>query len=238
MIDKGKYSMVIFENVSKEFKGKIVLKHVNVKIAQGEICGLIGKNGSGKSVFMKLAAGMSYPTEGKITVNGKILAKGEFPHNTGIVLDNIGFLKEKTGYKNLKILAGILNKISDEQIISTMESMGLNANDKTIVGKYSVGMKQKLLLAQAMMEEPDLLLLDEPFNGLDEDSERRIIELLRQTNARKGTTIVIVSHDKDELENLCHRIYKVHNKRLEDVSYKPGSPLCTVPHICSETFIE
>lgn len=152
--------MIIFEDVSKEFKDKTVLEDVNIHISKGEICGITGRNGSGKSVFMKLAAGMLYPTEGQIEVNGKVLERGEFSQDTGIILDNTGFLKELTGYKNLKILASVLNRVSDEKIAAVMELVGLEAGNKTPVGKYSVGMKQKLLLAQAIMEEPALLLLD------------------------------------------------------------------------------
>lgn len=125
--------MIIFENVSKEFKGKKVLENVNIRIHRGEICGIVGKNGSGKSVFMKLAAGMLYPTKGRITVNGKRLEKGDFPPDTGIVLENAGFLKELTGYKNLKILASVLRKVSDQDIISVMELVGLEAGNKTPV---------------------------------------------------------------------------------------------------------
>lgn len=207
--------MIIFEDVSKEFKDKTVLEDVNIHISRGEICGITGRNGSGKSVFMKLAAGMLYPTEGQIEVNGKVLERGEFPQDTGIILDNTGFLKELTGYKNLKILASVLNRVSDEKIAAVMELVGLEAGNKTPVGKYSVGMKQKLLLAQAIMEEPVLLLLDEPFNGLDEESGHKMMELLRSMNRDKGTTIVIVSHDLEGIRSLCHRVYRVRMRRIE-----------------------
>lgn len=208
--------MIIFEDVSKEFKDKTVLEDVNIHISRGEICGITGRNGSGKSVFMKLAAGMLYPTEGQIEVNGKVLERGEFPQDTGIILDNTGFLKELTGYKNLKILASVLNRVSDEKIAAVMELVGLKAENRTPVGKYSVGMKQKLLLAQAIMEEPALLLLDEPFNGLDEESGHKMMELLRSMNRDKGTTIVIVSHDLEGIRSLCHRVYRVRMRRIEE----------------------
>lgn len=208
--------MIIFEDVSKEFKDKTVLEDVNIHISKGEICGITGRNGSGKSVFMKLAAGMLYPTEGQIEVNGKVLERGDFPQDTGIILDNTGFLKELTGYKNLKILASVLNRVSDEKIAAVMELVGLEAGNKTPVGKYSVGMKQKLLLAQAIMEEPALLLLDEPFNGLDEESGHKMMELLRSMNRDKGTTIVIVSHDLEGIRSLCHRVYRVRMRRIEE----------------------
>lgn len=210
--------MIIFENVSKEFKDKTVLENVNIHILKGEVCGIVGRNGSGKSVFMKLAAGMLYPTEGQIEVNGKVLERGDFPQDTGIILDNTGFLKELTGYKNLKILASVLKRVSDEKIAAVMELVGLEAGNKTPVGKYSVGMKQKLLLAQAIMEEPELLLLDEPFNGLDEESEQKMMGLLRKMNQDKGVTIVIVSHDMEGIRSLCHKVYRVHKKGIFEES--------------------
>lgn len=210
--------MIIFENVSKEFKDKTVLENVNIHILKGEVCGIVGRNGSGKSVFMKLAAGMLYPTEGQIEVNGKVLERGDFPQDTGIILDNTGFLKELTGYKNLKILASVLKRVSDEKIAAVMELVGLEAGNKTSVGKYSVGMKQKLLLAQAIMEEPELLLLDEPFNGLDEESEQKMMGLLRKMNQDKGVTIVIVSHDMEGIRSLCHKVYRVHKKGIFEES--------------------
>ena len=210
--------MIIFENVSKEFKDKTVLENVNIHILKGEVCGIVGRNGSGKSVFMKLAAGMLYPTEGQIEVNGKVLERGDFPQDTGIILDNTGFLKELTGYKNLKILASVLKRVSDEKIAAVMELVGLEAGNKTPVGKYSVGMKQKLLLAQAIMEEPELLLLDEPFNGLDEESEQKMMGLLRKMNEDKGVTIVIVSHDMEGIRSLCHKVYRVHKKGIFEES--------------------
>lgn len=209
--------MIIFEEVFKNFKDKCVLKSINIHIRKGEICGIVGKNGCGKSVFMKLIVGMLYPSAGEITVNGKLLKNGEFPENVGVVLDNVGFLKEYSGFTNLKILASIKNEITTEQIAEAMEAVGLVAKDKTTVAKYSVGMKQKLLIAQAIMESPDLLILDEPFNGLDEESECKISDLLLTINRSMGTTIVIVSHDKEELERLCHKIYKIENKEMKCV---------------------
>ena len=147
-------------------------------------------------------------------IGGKVLEKGEFPADTGIVLDNIGFIRDKSGYDNLKILASILKKADDARIREVMEYVGLRAEDRTVYGKYSLGMKQKLLIAQAVMERPSLLLLEEPFNALDEESEERIIELLLRMNQEDHVTIVIDSHDREVLERLCDRIYRAENKNL------------------------
>lgn len=206
--------MIIFENVSKSFGQKEVLKNVNVHLQKGKIYGICGRNGSGKSVFMKLTAGMLYPTAGEITVNGSRLKKGEFPADTGILMDHIGFLRDQTGYMNLRILAAILNKADDRRIREVMEMTGLQADDRTAYGRYSSGMKQKLLFAQAIMEYPSLLLLDEPFNALDEESERRFLMFLRRMNQENRTTIVIISHDREGLHQICHRLYKVQDRAL------------------------
>ncbi|MDE7318655.1 MAG: ABC transporter ATP-binding protein [Lachnospiraceae bacterium] len=206
--------MIIFENVFKSFGQKEVLENVNVHLQKGKIYGICGRNGSGKSVFMKLAAGMLYPTAGEITVNGKRLKKGEFPADTGILMDSVGFLRDQTGYRNLKILAAILNKVDDSRIREVMEMTGLRADDRTVYGRYSSGMKQKLLLAQAIMEYPSLLLLDEPFNALDEESERRFLSLLCQMNQEYKTTMVIISHDREGLHQICHHLYQVKDRTL------------------------
>ena len=213
-------NMIKIEKLSKEFKERELFTDVSFQITKGEICGIIGKNGVGKSVLMKMIAGIMYPTRGTIIIDGVMLKEGSFPEGVGIVLDNIGFLKEYNGYKNLKLIASILNQISDERIKECMQCVGLNPDDRTKVGKYSLGMRQKLALAQAIMEHPEILLLDEPFNGLDEESVRSIRELLIQINEEEKTTILIISHDKEDLMSFCNRIIKIENKNLKVVNLK------------------
>lgn len=206
--------MVVIENLSKEFKGKKIFEEADLSVSKGEICGIVGRNGIGKSVLLKMIAGLMYPTGGTIKVDGVPLVKGSFPRDVGVVLDNIGFLKEYSGYKNLKIIASILNRISDDRIRECMQLVGLSPEDKTKVRKYSLGMRQKLSIAQAIMEHPKLLLLDEPFNGLDAESEENIKKRLLQINKEENTTILIISHNRDELMNLSDRLVKIENKKI------------------------
>ncbi len=206
--------MVIIENLSKEFKGKKIFEEADLSVSKGEICGIFGRNGVGKSVLLKMIAGLMYPTGGTIRVGGVPLVKGSFPRDVGVVLDNIGFLKEYSGYKNLKIIASILNRISDDRIRECMQLVGLSPENKTKVGKYSLGMRQKLSIAQAIMEHPKLLLLDEPFNGLDAESEENMKKRLLQINKEENTTILIISHNRDELMNLSDRLVKIENKKI------------------------
>lgn len=214
MCRKGKIIMVEINGITKNFKGKVLFEDVSLKVEDGEICGIIGRNGVGKSVLLKMIAGIMYPTKGTIAIGGSVLEQGTFPNDIGVVLDNIGFLKEYSGYKNLKLIASIQNKITKERIFSVMESVGLDPLDKTKVGKYSLGMKQKLSLAQAIMEYPKLLLLDEPFNGLDDESFHRIRQLLLDMNTQEKTTILIISHDKEDLIDFSHNIVKIENHKL------------------------
>ena len=207
--------MIKIEKLYKNFKEKKLFEDVNLHINRGEICGIIGKNGAGKSVLLKMIAGVMYPTKGTIVIDDIPLKEGSFPEDIGIVLDNIGFLREYSGFKNLKLIASILNKVSDERIKEVMQSVGLNPEDKTKVGKYSLGMRQKLALAQAIMEYPKLILLDEPFNGLDEESAECIKELLIKINKNEKVTMLIISHDKEDLVSFCDRIIKIENKKLK-----------------------
>lgn len=206
--------MVVIENLSKEFKEKKIFEEADLSVSKGEICGIVGRNGIGKSVLLKMIAGLMYPTGGTIKVDGVPLVKGSFPRDVGVVLDNIGFLKEYSGYKNLKIIASILNRISDDRIRECMQLVGLSPEDKTKVRKYSLGMRQKLSIAQAIMEHPKLLLLDEPFNGLDAESEENMKKRLLQINKEENTTILIISHDREELMNLSDRLVKIENKKI------------------------
>ena len=171
-----------------------ILNDVTVSLEAGKIHGLIGRNGSGKTMLMKCICGFIRPTRGVVVVDGKRVGKDvDFPKNMGIIIETPGFIPYYSGYKNLKLLAGLRNKIGKEEIIQAMERTGLDPKLKRHVKKYSLGMRQRLGLAQAIMEDPDILILDEPMNGLDkdgvEDMRRYLIDLREQ-----GKTILIASH--------------------------------------------
>ena len=186
-----------------------ILNDVTVSLEAGKIHGLIGRNGSGKTMLMKCICGFIRPTRGVVVVDGKRVGKDvDFPKNMGIIIETPGFIPYYSGYKNLKLLAGLRNKIGKEEIIQAMERTGLDPKRKRHVKKYSLGMRQRLGLAQAIMEDPDILILDEPMNGLDkdgvEDMRRYLIDLREQ-----GKTILIASHSSEDISVLCDAVYEM-----------------------------
>lgn len=186
-----------------------ILNDVTVSLETGKIHGLIGRNGSGKTMLMKCICGFIRPTRGVVVVDGKRVGKDvDFPKNMGIIIETPGFIPYYSGYKNLKLLAGLRNKIGKEEIIQAMERTGLDPKLKRHVKKYSLGMRQRLGLAQAIMEDPDILILDEPMNGLDkdgvEDMRRYLIDLREQ-----GKTILIASHSSEDISVLCDAVYEM-----------------------------
>lgn len=199
------------KNVTKEFDKVEVIKNINLEFESGKIHGLYGRNGSGKSVLMKLICGFLIPTKGKILINGKDFnAKNEYPDNLRAVIEKPSFFPELTGFENLKLLAKIQNKISDEEIIKALDLVNLLDEKDKKYSKYSLGMKQKLAIAQAIMEEPSILILDEPFNGIEEKSVEKITIFLKE-EAKNGKTIIFSTHIKEDLENLADIIYKIDN---------------------------
>jgi len=201
--------MFVFQDVSKKFGTEQVLEHVSVEFGSGQIHGIIGKNGSGKTVFLMLACGLLYPDEGQVLVNGEQLgADTDFPDNIGIIIEAPGFLPYHSGYKNLLYLASLRNRIGKNAIKEAMRKVGLNPSDKKAVGKYSLGMRQRLGIAQAIMENPPLLVLDEPMNGLDKNGIEEMRALFLQLKA-KGTTILLASHVKDDIEVLCDTVSQI-----------------------------
>lgn len=186
-----------------------ILNDVTVSLEAGKIHGLIGRNGSGKTMLMKCICGFIRPTRGEVVVDGKRVGKDvDFPENMGIIIETPGFIPYYSGYKNLKLLAGLRNKIGREEIVQAMERTGLDPKLKRHVKKYSLGMRQRLGLAQAIMEDPDILILDEPMNGLDkdgvEDMRRYLIDLREQ-----GKTILIASHSSEDISVLCDAVYEM-----------------------------
>lgn len=198
---------IIVDHVSLQIKNAKLLSDVSLSLHSGCVYGLRGRNGSGKTVLMKTICGFMRPTEGQVLINGKVLHKDmDFLPSAGIIIEEPGFFPNYSGFKNLKILAGIQNRISDDKIRQMMEMVGLDSAMKKPVGKYSLGMRQRLGIAQAMMEEPEILILDEPTNGLDEDG----VEWFRQfilEQKEKGKLILLASHSKEDIEMLSDEVY-------------------------------
>lgn len=202
--------------LSKNIKNSLVLKDINLSLHKGQIYGFRGKNGSGKTMLFRALCGLILPTEGEVEVGGAVLGKEvSFPPSVGVLIEYPGFLNSHTGFKNLKMLADLNKVIDDEQIKEAIRAVGLNPDDKRKVRKYSLGMKQRLGLAQAIMEEPDLLILDEPTNALDSDGIEELKTLLLNLKA-KDKCIVIASHDKEELEFLSDEIFMMENGKIID----------------------
>lgn len=199
--------MIEVSNVTLKTKEYTILDNVSIKADKGEIVGLVGGNGSGKTMLMKCICGFLSSFSGQIIVGGKEIGKEiDFPENVGILIETPGFIPYYSGFKNLKILADLRGSITEEEIKSYMKMVGLDPELKRAVRKYSLGMRQRLGLAQALMEQPELLILDEPFNGLDKDMVLHIRKVLLEEK-EKGTTILLSSHNSDDIELLCDRQY-------------------------------
>lgn len=194
-------------NVVKTFGQQKVLNDVSMNCEAGVIYGLVGRNGSGKTVLLKCICGLTCPTEGSVSVWGKQIGRDtDFPDHTGFIIERPGFLLHESGLKNLKYLASIQKKISEDQIRYCMGLVGLDPNLKKPVGKYSLGMRQRLGIAQAIMEKPRLLILDEPTNGLDDQGVKDIRDLIKSLS-NDGVTIILASHSKEDIELLCDEVF-------------------------------
>lgn len=194
-----------------------ILKDITVSFSEGKIHGLIGRNGSGKTMLMKCVCGFIKPTSGEIIVDGKRVGRDvDFPKNMGIIIETPGFIPYYSGYKNLKLLAGLNNKIGREEIQKSMEQVGLDPKLKRHVRKYSLGMRQRLGLAQAIMENPKILILDEPFNGLDKDGVKEMREYLLSYK-KQGKTILICSHSAEDISVLCDTVHEMDKGVIEKV---------------------
>lgn len=200
-------NMIEITNLCKSFKDTKVLNDITIKIKKGNIIGIIGRNGSGKTVLFKCICGLISPTKGTVKINNKILGKDiDIPNNIGAIIENPGFLPNYSGFKNLKFLAMIKNQINNEHIKDTIKLVGLNPDSKKHVGKYSLGMRQRLGIAQAIMENPDILILDEPMNGLDNEGVKDMRKLFLSLK-EQGKTILLASHNKEDIEVLCDEVY-------------------------------
>lgn len=202
------------KNVTKRIDKVTILDSIYLQLDRGKIYGLKGKNGSGKTMLIKAICGLIRPSQGEIIVNGVTLGRNqEFPKSVGALIENPGFIENYSGYKNLKLLADIKGEIGENEIRTVMEALGLNPDEKKRVKKYSLGMKQKLGIAAALMEHPELILLDEPTNALDSESVEKFNALLRKEKERKAV-ILIASHDMEELEKIADLIFVIENGRI------------------------
>ena len=194
-------------NVTKVIKKTKVIDNVNITFEGGKIYGLSGKNGCGKTMLMRLISGLIYPTEGEVVIDGKNLGKDcSFPKSIGLLIENPAFLEEYTAYENLRMLNGVGgNRLDKEEILSLIKSVGLDPHDSRKYYKFSLGMRQRLGIAAAIMGKPDVILLDEPINAIDEDGVSEIRDLIRSLSG-EDRIIIIACHDKEEMEYMADEI--------------------------------
>ena len=202
------------QNVVKRFRDQVVLKNVSISFEKGKIHGIVGRNGSGKTVLFKCICGLMHPEEGVILVNGKRVGRDvDMPEDIGAIIEAPGFLPNYSGYKNLRFLANIRRKIGKEEILNVLKTVGLDPESRKHVGKYSLGMRQRLGIAQAIMENPDYLILDEPFNGLDQDGVEDVHQLLQKLK-KEGKCILLASHSATDISKACDEVYKIKEGKI------------------------
>lgn len=204
-------------DVCKTLEGQEILKNINLEFDSSKIHGIIGRNGSGKTVLIKCICGFMPVSSGSILVDEKRIGYDtEFIENTGFIIENPGFLNRYFGLKNLKYLASI-RKIADvDRLRECMKMVGLDPDSKKTVGKYSLGMRQRLGIAQALMEYPDIIILDEPMNGLDNSGVMEIRKILLQLKA-EGKLIIIISHNREDINSLCDKVYEMDKGEIKQV---------------------
>ena len=209
---------VELKNVSKRLNDVTVLEDISLTLEAGTIYGLKGKNGCGKTMLMRMMAGVIYPTSGTVSIDGEILHKDiATPRSIGVLIENPAFLPGYTGQRNLELLAGLTGKADRTQIAKTMNRVGLDPSDKRTYRKYSLGMKHRLGIACALMECPDLILLDEPINAIDEKGVPKIWEALQEEKQR-GALIVLACHDTEELTSLADQIITIEEGKICGIS--------------------
>lgn len=195
--------------IKKTIKNKEIIRNANLNFERGKAYGLVGANGSGKTMIMKIILGLVTPDQGDVYIDNKLITPGRpFPIDVGVIIENNGLWPELDAFENLKLLASINGRIGDSEIISSIKRVGLEANSKKIFSKFSLGMKQRLILAQAIMEKPQILLLDEPTNSLDEEGISTLKKILVEEKER-GCTIIISSHSPEQFEEIWDEIIQV-----------------------------
>lgn len=214
-MDKNKRDIAIsLQHVYKSFGDEEVLHDVNYNFEEGKIHGIVGNNGSGKTVLFKCICGFLRPTKGRILVDYQQVGKDvDFPEDMGIIIETPGFLPYATGMKNLQILASLKRKITSKEITDAIRRVGLDPHMKKPVAKYSLGMRQRLGIAQAIMEDPRILILDEPFNGLDKHGVFQMRQLIKELKDQ-GKTILLASHNPADIEELCDSVCEMDRGRL------------------------
>lgn len=209
-------NFVEIKSFKKIISGNVILSDINLSFKRGRVYGFKGKNGSGKTMLFRAVCGLIRPTEGKVIVNGRTLGNEvSFPENTGVLIEYPGFLPGFTGFKNLKYLADINGKIGIRAIKHAIKMVGLDPEDKRKFKKYSLGMKQRLGIAQAIMEDPELIILDEPTNALDTDGVKQLNDIIIDLK-KKNKTILISNHDKEELAMMADEIYTIESGKIID----------------------
>ncbi len=207
---------IVLRDVTKVIKHNTVLDGVNLELEKGGIYGFVGANGSGKTMLFRAICGL-IGTQGDVTVFSEQIGKdASFPKSLGVLIESVGFWPEYTGFSNLKMLASIKKLIGDDDIKESISRVGLEPNDKRTYKKYSLGMKQRLGIAQAIMEKPELLILDEPTNALDEDGVKLVHDIIQKERDR-GATVLLASHNRDEINSLCDRIFKMAGGKISEV---------------------
>ncbi|MGF0104701.1 ABC transporter ATP-binding protein [Ligilactobacillus ruminis] len=201
-------------NVTKTIKKQEILRGINLKLQSGNIYGLRGKNGAGKSVLLKLICGIDTPTEGEIRIDGQVLGKDiSFPKSVGALIESPSLIENQTAMGNLKSLGAIKKIATQEQMESLLQYFGLDPKDKKRVKKYSLGMRQKLGIIMALFENPELIILDEPLNALDEQSNQLLLELVKKYRA-DGSLIIVASHDREELDYLSDVVLELKDGKI------------------------
>lgn len=207
-----------FVEYTKIIKGNVILNNINLSLEKGGIYAFYGHNGSGKTMLLRAVAGLIHATKGEVSVFGKVIGKDiAFPMSMGLVIENVGFFPHYTGFENLKTLASIRKVIGNDEIRETLKRVGLNPDDKRTYKKYSLGMKQRLAIAQAIMEKPEIILLDEPTNGLDDDGVEKIRDIIKEEQQR-GATVLLASHSYVDLKLLCSRFFKINDGDLQETA--------------------
>ena len=205
---------LVVSNLNKKIRGSVILSDVNLCLKSGTIYGFVGRNGSGKTMLFRALSGLMKTDSGSVVWDGKVLRKDvSVLPNLGLTIENAGLYPNLTGAQNLAYFAGLNKKIGQEEIERSLLRVGLDPHDKKVYGKYSLGMKQRLAIAQAVMEKPDVIMLDEPTNALDEEGVKEIRKVILEEKER-GALILVASHNKEDVHVLADELYKVENGQV------------------------